>query len=253
MVLPEIPTPEDLLASVDAYLDFIGGLYAAKDKSIDQKTFREAHDLLQDPQGMMALVVFHLRDMWHSAMAEAWAHMQPVMQASVEALQNIDYRGMSAVEAGRIITGRDLGLSFGEHLDKATHIVFSPAPHCGPYVSLGQGETLIRVFFRPRLPEGSKTKSIELDRSDLMVRLSALADDTRLRILELFTQHEELCAPDVMQLLDLSQSAASRHLRQLTATGYLTERRREVTKCYSLNRARIEGTLQSLKTFLLHS
>jgi ArsR family transcriptional regulator, arsenate/arsenite/antimonite-responsive transcriptional repressor len=89
-----------------------------------------------------------------------------------------------------------------------------------------------------------------LSRSELLVRLSALADDTRLQILELLTQHDELCAQDVIEMLDLSQSAASRHLRQLTATGYLLERRREVAKCYSLNPQRVDDTLRALKRFL---
>ena len=57
----------------------------------------------------------------------------------------------------------------------------------------------------------------------------------------------------MINLLDLSQSAASRHLKQLSATGYLIERRREGAKCYSLNPDRIEATLQALANFLGHS
>jgi ArsR family transcriptional regulator len=83
-----------------------------------------------------------------------------------------------------------------------------------------------------------------------MICLSALGDDTRLTILELLTHHNELCAQDIMNMLDLSQSSASRHLRQLTATGYLIERRREIAKCYSLNDERVEDTLRALKQFL---
>ncbi len=93
-------------------------------------------------------------------------------------------------------------------------------------------------------------KSPSLSRSELLVRLSAVADDTRLQILELLTQHEELCAQDIIRLLDLSQSAASRHLRQLTATGFLVERRNEVVKCYRINPQRVDDTLRALKRFL---
>jgi DNA-binding transcriptional ArsR family regulator len=60
-----------------------------------------------------------------------------------------------------------------------------------------------------------------------------------------------LYAQEVIELLDLSQSAASRHLRQLTATGYLLEGRGEGGKRYSLNRARVEDTLQAVRQFLL--
>jgi DNA-binding transcriptional ArsR family regulator len=105
-------------------------------------------------------------------------------------------------------------------------------------------------MFGARLPAGARVQSPALSRSELLVRLNALADDTRLEILELMTKHEELCAQDIITLLNLSQSSASRHLRQLSATGYLIERRRDVAKCYSLNLDRVEDTLQALRRFM---
>ena len=56
---------------------------------------------------------------------------------------------------------------------------------------------------------------------------------------------------DIMQSLDLSQSAASRHLKQLSATGYLFERRFRGAKYYKLNSERIQNTLEAISTFLL--
>ena len=53
------------------------------------------------------------------------------------------------------------------------------------------------------------------------------------------------------QRLDLSQSAASRHLKQLSATGYLIERRCSGAKCYSLNRERVQDTMRAVEAFLL--
>jgi DNA-binding transcriptional ArsR family regulator len=53
-----------------------------------------------------------------------------------------------------------------------------------------------------------------------------------------------------MLRLDLSQSAVSRHLRQISAAGYITERWHDGSKCYRLNRERINDTLQALKRFL---
>ncbi|MCZ7544078.1 MAG: metalloregulator ArsR/SmtB family transcription factor [Anaerolineae bacterium] len=98
------------------------------------------------------------------------------------------------------------------------------------------------------MPEGVQIAS--LSRSDLLVRISALADDTRLRILRLLGDAQELRAQEIMDRLDLSQSAASRHLRQLSATGFVRERREDGAKCYSLNRERVEDTCQALKQFL---
>ena len=53
-----------------------------------------------------------------------------------------------------------------------------------------------------------------------------------------------------MAELDLTQSATSRHLRQLSATGYVTERRREIAKCYTLSRERVRETFDALDRFL---
>jgi DNA-binding transcriptional ArsR family regulator len=82
------------------------------------------------------------------------------------------------------------------------------------------------------------------------MRLSALADDTRLRILELVASAGEQRAQDITARLELSQSASSRHLRQLSATGYLTERRCEGAKCYRLSQYRIDDTFSALQAFL---
>jgi DNA-binding transcriptional ArsR family regulator len=105
-------------------------------------------------------------------------------------------------------------------------------------------------LFGARLPQGSTVDAPDLSRSELLVRLSALADDTRLRILQLLKEEGELCSQDMQQRLELSQSAGSRHMQQLSATGYVRERRVEGQKCYSLNEERIEDTLLALSHFL---
>jgi len=50
--------------------------------------------------------------------------------------------------------------------------------------------------------------------------LKALADDTRLRMLNLL-QHHDLCVCELETLLGINQSNASRHLNKLTNTGLL--------------------------------
>jgi DNA-binding transcriptional ArsR family regulator len=112
-----------------------------------------------------------------------------------------------------------------------------------------QGNTLL-LLFGARLPRGSQVVSSALTRAELLVRLNALADDARLRILELLTRHDELCAQDIIEHLNLSQSSVSRHLSQLNATGYIRERRKDVAKCYSLNTDRVVDTLRALTTFV---
>jgi DNA-binding transcriptional ArsR family regulator len=247
---------EAALADVQVYLDWVKGYYekkAAVEKDFeefDPNFYTELHSLLSDPPAMHNKVVTHLRMMWDDILESEWANVLPMLQESVEAFQQLDYSGSTALEAIRAVTGRDLTGHWEPTLGGANHIIFVPSAHIGPYVSWFTSEQgVAKIVFGARLPEGARVESPALSRSELLVRLSALADDTRLQILELMTRHDELCAQDIMTMLDLSQSSTSRHLRQLTATGYLVERRREVAKCYSLNPARFEDTVRALKRF----
>jgi ArsR family transcriptional regulator len=251
------PDFERLLADVQAYLryqeDHYREKYAEKQQefSFDPAFYSEVHELLNDPPAMHNLIVSHLRDMWQEVMEPEWKRVAPILQDSVNAFQHFDYSGLTVYEAIRAVTGRDMRGHWEEHLNQAEHLIFIPSVHSGPYITkFGNDPTTIPLIFGARLPEGARVVSPALSRSELIVRLGALADDTRLRILELLSEHDELCAQDIITMLDLSQSAASRHLRQLTATGYLVERRQEVSKCYSLNRERVNDTFRALKRFL---
>ena len=88
-------------------------------------------------------------------------------------------------------------------------------------------------------------------RAEILVRLNALADNNRLRILKRISELGEQSSLEVIEDLGLSQSTVSRHLKQLTATGYLVERRCNGAKCYKLNPERIKVTLEALSAYLL--
>lgn len=53
----------------------------------------------------------------------------------------------------------------------------------------------------------------------------SLADETRLQILWLLMIQEELCVCDIMGVMGVTQSKASRHLRYLYNLGLVTDRR----------------------------
>jgi len=53
----------------------------------------------------------------------------------------------------------------------------------------------------------------------------ALSDETRLQIMTLLLDREELCVCDFVGALDLTQSKASRHLRYLYNAGLVEDRR----------------------------
>jgi DNA-binding transcriptional ArsR family regulator len=243
----KLPTSEQFLADRATYLALIERIHNNEDEPCDLKLYQEVHALLVDPPAMHNLVVTHLRAMWDQFLAPEWERNLPMLQESVAAFQTLGFTGMSCAEVVRRVTGRELADKCAKWQGEASQIVFVPSAHLGPYVGwAGSGET-IRLFFGARVPEGVAARSPELSRSELLMRLSALADETRLSILELLAVEDALSSPEIMERLDLSQSAASRHLRQLAATGYLSVERREGAKVYRLNRERIDDTFGALK------
>jgi ArsR family transcriptional regulator len=54
---------------------------------------------------------------------------------------------------------------------------------------------------------------------------NSLSDETRLKILWLLSGTEELCVCDIIDVLGITQSKASRHLRYLYHLGWVTDRR----------------------------
>ena len=65
----------------------------------------------------------------------------------------------------------------------------------------------------------------------------SLDDETRLRILALLLEEDELCVCDLVTVLQLPQSTVSRQLSLLKNAGWLKDRRKGVWIHYSINRA----------------
>jgi ArsR family transcriptional regulator, arsenate/arsenite/antimonite-responsive transcriptional repressor len=61
-----------------------------------------------------------------------------------------------------------------------------------------------------------------------------LSDESRLKMLWLLFNHRELCVCDIMAVLEITQSKASRHLAALRHIGIATDRREGLWAYYSL-------------------
>jgi len=242
-----------VLADVDRFLEFLGERFP--EDHIDAAIEAEAHSYLNDPPALQALIVTHLRSMWNQILAPEWERVRPLLQVSVDAFQQLDLSELARMEALQRVLGRDLEKEEHEFWKTAfadtRRLVFVPCTHLGPYVFKFRAGDVLWVLFGARIPEGTQVHAPDLSRAEILVRLNALADDTRLRVLKLVSEGGELRSQDIMARLDLSQSAASRHLKQLSATGYLRERRCEGAKCYTLNPERIEDTWRAISAFLL--
>jgi DNA-binding transcriptional ArsR family regulator len=239
------------LASPDAYVAYLRqGFHADQ---IDEQVERQAYNYVIDPPALQRLVVDHLRHMWERFLALDWERQRPEMRKILRAYQGLDFTGKTFREAARLVTGENLASEKWEHIFTHAHrLTFVPHPYAGnalPCSVTHSGEAY--VFFTPQPVDDLLSGAQELSLTEMIVRLSALSDDVRLRILRQIAENGELRSQEIMEALDLRQSAASRHLAQLVATGFLSERRCDGAKCYSLNATRVAGTLQALASYLL--
>jgi DNA-binding transcriptional ArsR family regulator len=222
------------------------------DIQVGRDLLAKAHALLSDPSAMHEAIVAYLTSMWNAILAEEWERNRAFLGQVVDAFQRraAEYSGQGAYQAIRSVTGRDASGNWQRALAPAKKLVFIPSPHIGPYLMHYAYPPVVRVIYGARLPPVTERESTESHRADLLVQLRALADETRLRILETLALEGELCAQEVVTRLGLSRSSASRHLSQLSATGYLVERQGTgKAKCYALNPERFQETLRSLERY----
>jgi len=76
---------------------------------------------------------------------------------------------------------------------------------------------------------------MEFEMRELVKVFKALSDETRLRILNLLMERE-CCVCEVMQVLDISQTRASRNLNALYDAGLLKLRRQGLWALYSIDK-----------------
>lgn len=256
---PDYPGDDIVMKDQSAYIAFMRQHLAEKDadkdhQSLDMTQFEQEWVYLQQPRSFLLQIADHLQVMWDHYLKAEWERTESMLRESAEAFRRVDYSNMSAYKAIETVTGRNLRGKdhLNQKIEQVKRLIFMPSPHLGPYISWSNGidEQTLYVIFGARSPKNTSMQSTALSRSELLVRLNALSDENRLKILELLTQADELPAQHFINELNLSQSSASRHLRQLAASGYVSERRHDVAKYYSLNSERIDDTIDAIKAFL---
>ncbi len=212
---------------------------------------QQAYTLLQEPALLKETIISHLRLMWRVTLAPEWKRVQRSLYAQATIYKESLDLSATTLELFRLFTGRDLLKAFPLHSTAIDHVILVPAPHNGHYVTQWLSNGTLRLFFTAPANFGLALRPSPMGYTELHMRLKALADaladETRLRILELFIQYDELIAQDLMERLDISQSSVSRHLKQLVRAGYLMEKREGTNKIYTFNTLSFDGTIRALE------
>ena len=205
----------------------------------------EADTLLDDPPALQDLLVTHLRAVWEGGLAAEWRRAQPLLQRIPGVAKH-----KAAPDAATIIDNLRTFIAGPACCEAGVEqIICAPSPHVGRYVTRLRQDGVLRLFFHGQSNFAVVMRTAPVGRAELLNRLSALADDTRVRILELFAHQNELSAQEIMARLELSQPSVSRHLKQLAPL--LVERRGEgASKFYSLGSTQVALTFHTLDRLL---
>jgi DNA-binding transcriptional ArsR family regulator len=245
------PARERLLSDVQAYL--VCAEYVQTDAPFDAALQNEVHALLQDANELQRLLVSHLDMLWKETFSIEWRRIRSSLNWQVEMFTRSVDEEATLEEEFQAFTGRELPVHLPAQLSQAQEIILVPSWHTGQHVTLWQDDTTrARLFFsEPPNYDVALLRSTPVRRSELRARLDALADETRLRIIDLLVQRNEMHAQDIIAELGLSQSSVSRHLKQLVSMGYLYERRSEgANKTYRLSSFYFARTAHAVERLL---
>ncbi|MEZ4734145.1 MAG: metalloregulator ArsR/SmtB family transcription factor [Caldilineaceae bacterium] len=240
--------PETLGADLQGFIQLITSAYPLN--QFDETLLTEVHQLLNEPVALHHLITTHLRTLWENHLAAEWERSLRNLQSMTYLLSKCTWPTTSVQDAIRAFLRRPLPDAISAQLDGVERVIFVPSPHVHLHAERFGSPDTIWVFALANfwtLP--LRTEPIQ--RSEVLGPLAALADETRLHILELLATHQELFAQELITKLEVSQPTVSRHLKQLRSANLISEQRgNDANKRYQLNYEAVERLFHTLMQLL---
>jgi hypothetical protein len=201
--------------------------------------------LVRDGDVLKSRLLAALRGFWEQGYAQEFEATRPLMERSLAFHQaqppNPAFHALFVAVTGRLIPE-----PVAELLPLVRAVTFVPSCYVGPYVAYTHyGEHLV-LFYNCRSAPAGPTVA---DGGSPYPPLKALADETRLQILDLL-RGRELYAQEIVDQVNISQPAVSRHLNLMVAAGVLRMRREGNAKYYSINGKTLAQLADALRTFV---
>jgi DNA-binding transcriptional ArsR family regulator len=219
---------------------------------------RLARVALDDPGEVLRQFIEILEEYWENAFRHEWERLEPLLADVVTAA------GRELATAGpyaflsqlnpRLRAARDEGCLWIDKMPDGDvsmapggQLVLMPSVYIWPHLGVELNETLPSIVYpapfmteeaRPRIPP-----------QELLRVLRALGDDTRLRALRLIAEHPR-STQELAQLVNVSESSLSKHLRLMSEAGILTTRRQGYYVLYEIAPARIDALSASIGAYL---
>jgi DNA-binding transcriptional ArsR family regulator len=203
---------------------------------------RAAAGLFDDPAAFVERFASLLEAYWEAAFADEWSRIEPRLADGIELSgRHIASDGLYAfllslapqlrVEPGGRSFGLDLPHEHRVAISPGAPLQLVPSVYVWPHVRVNCDAPwpLTVVYRAPHLVAGLRRSTPP----QLVQLLKALADPTRLRILELVAAQPR-STQELAPLVGLTDAGASKQLRQLAAAGLLSTRREGYYVVYSL-------------------
>jgi ArsR family transcriptional regulator, arsenate/arsenite/antimonite-responsive transcriptional repressor len=212
--------------------------------------------LIADPAELKRRTIAMFEGVWHAVYREARQAEAPLLQEAARRGAAFSDRGFA--EAYAALTGQRVPEVLDRPPPSITRVAFCPSAHLGEFVSYIASEPDLVVFFaapqllaRTQKAEATEDSIVESGpmpaaaETNLLEAARALADPTRIRMLDLLLEGE-LYAQEIVGRLGVAQSAVSRHLGQLERAGIVTVDLRRGSKYYAVNPERLDAIAAAL-------
>jgi DNA-binding transcriptional ArsR family regulator len=237
------PTSDELRALMDQPAEWAG--YLAQVGS--QVAPEVVAGLVRDGEELKSWWLSALERFWHDVYSTEFKATRPIMERSV-AFQQGRPRPSSFDDLFVMVTGRLAPEQVVQVLPTVKRVTFVPSCYVGPYVAYTHFDSELILYYNCRSAPVDAGGAGREDTTALYPPLKALADETRLEILNLL-RNRELYAQEIVEHLGISQPAVSRHLALMAAAGVLRIRRDGNAKYYAINRETLNRLAGSLRGF----
>ncbi len=238
----QIEPPED--ADAEQWRDFLR-------QGVISGDLDELVDLITDPQQLKNRSLRMIEEFWTICYQDEFNKDWPELQRVVRRAQVLVHPVVQISFAE--LTGHRLPEDIATHLSDVERVTYCPSSHLGSFIQYIYYPPELILFFNPASVLGGVQPPIswtasspaQLTESVALAGIKAIADPTRLRILEMLREREHY-AQEIVGKLGISQSAVSRHLSTLETAQIVSVRPDQGMKYYAID----NGHLRTLAGYI---
>jgi DNA-binding transcriptional ArsR family regulator len=237
----------------------------ARDRILSQAATLEPESLgivrlaLEDPLTVLDRFLNVLSAYWEAAFRVEWQHLEELLASAVaEAGAHLAAHGLYAFlnslwpEIRTNQTAEHFWVDRPHEHDvvigPGEQVVLVPSVHVWPHVRVNCDQPWPSTLVFPSA-HLTRTAHPPVPPGDLLRVLRALADETRLRALQLIAEHPR-STQELAPLVGLSEAALSKHLRLMAEAGVVKTQRTGYYVLYRLAPEQINVVMESIRSYL---